>query len=229
MDRVLLKRLLGAGVVVALAVIVLPFVLQGDGYQASLRTDIPARPAPLQPLDTAVPEPSEDVRQQLQPPQPLPAPARPREIQLPEPKPTPAPMPKSEPQPASAPAPKAEPKTEAKPAPKVETRSQPKPEERPPEVRPVEPRVAAPPVAKPPAVGQWLVQLGSFSSESNAQTLRGQVQRAGLPCLMERLDIEGRTVWRVRAGPFASQSEADAALKKLQGGLKLGGMVMQVR
>ena len=33
----------------------------------------------------------------------------------------------------------------------------------------------------------------------------------------------------VRAGPFPGRAEADAALKRLQGGLNLGGMVMQVR
>ncbi|MDM7322835.1 MAG: sporulation protein, partial [Gammaproteobacteria bacterium] len=59
----MLKRLLGAGVIVALAVIVLPFFLQGEGYKAALRTDIPARPQPPQPLDTASLEPPADVRE----------------------------------------------------------------------------------------------------------------------------------------------------------------------
>lgn len=216
MDRVLLKRLLGAGVVVALAVIVLPFLLQGEGYEASLRTDLPARPAPLQPLDTAIPEPSEEVRQQLQPPHPLPVPAKPREVQPPEPKTEPAAVPRLEPKP----------KPESNTVSKVETRPQSKQESSPAEARPT---AAVASLSKPPVAGQWMIQLGSFSSEKNAQTLRGQVQRAGVACQLERLDIEGRTVWRVRAGPFNTQVEADAALKRLQGGLKLGGMVMQVR
>lgn len=227
MDRVLLKRLLGAGVIVALAVIVLPFALQGEGYKAALRTDIPARPLPPQPLDTASVEPPADVRELMEAPPPLPVPAETR-------------MEPSRDAPdvggkAQAPKP---------PPPEPEVKAAPKTQPQPPGPKPAmdAPRPAASlagadaaarpggaVAAKPMAVGQWMIQLGSFSSESNAQHLRGQVQRAGIPCLIEPLDIEGRKVWRVRAGPFASQAEADAALKRLQGGLKLGGMVMQVR
>jgi DedD protein len=213
-DRVVLKRLLGAGVVVALAVIVLPFILQGEGYKAALRTDIPPRPQPPQPLDTASREPPAEVRGLLEPPPPLPM----EQASVPPAEPAEEAAEAGASKPATAPPAKA-----ARPAPEAS-----KPE--------VAPNAAAHPSAQPPQVaakprpgGGWVIQLGSFTSESNAQKLRGQVQRVGIPCQIEPLDIEGRKVWRVRAGPFASQAEADAALKRLQGGLKLGGMVMQVR
>lgn len=259
MDRVLLKRLLGAGVIVALAVIVLPFILQGEGYQASLSTNIPARPQPPQPLDTAIPEPAADVREQLQAPPPLPMPmpgpglgpapriepaaaadapkaevrpqeakpqdTKPREVKLPEPKPEARPAPKVEPKPEGTTAPaKSQPQVQA-PATSAKPVTEPAAGKPAPAAAPAK----VEPAAKPAVAGQWLIQLGSFSAENNAQTLRGQVQRAGVPCLIEPLDIDGRKVWRVRAGPFASQAAADAALKRLQGGLKLGGMVMQIR
>ncbi|MEW5973684.1 MAG: SPOR domain-containing protein [Pseudomonadota bacterium] len=235
MDRVLLKRLLGAGVIVALAVIVLPFFLQGEGYKAALRTDIPARPQPPQPLDTASVEPPAEVHELLEPPPPLPmaqaSAPRTGPVQeaadagaaKPVPKPAAPPVPEVKPAPKPAPTPQA---TTAKPASEAS-----KPEAAPnAAVKPAAPS-AQPPLAaaKPQPGGVWMIQLGSFSAESNAQQLRGQVQRVGIACQIDPLDIEGRKVWRVRAGPFASQAEADAALKRLQGGLRLGGMVMQVR
>lgn len=224
----LLKRLLGAGVVIALAVIVLPFILQGSGYKASLNTDIPTRPQPLQPLDTAIPEPAADVREQLLPPVPLPVPAA-RNNTVVEP-PAPA-APQSSPKEIKL----AESQTPAKPVAKAE--SKPAPAKPDPVISKPAPEASTAPTPtaktetspKPMAMGQWFIQLGSFSAENNAQTLRSQVQRAGVPCLIEPLSIEGRKVWRVRAGPFKTQTEAEAALKRLQGGLKLGGMVMQVR
>lgn len=213
---------------IALAVIVLPFILQGSGYKASLNTDIPTRPQPLQPLDTAIPEPAPDVREQLQPPVPLPVPVAknnpvvepsapaasqlgPKEIKLAESQTSakPATKPESKPAPAKTDPVISKPATEAPSAPTPTAKTE----------TPL----------KPMAIGQWFIQLGSFSAETNAQTLRSQVQRAGVPCQIEPLSIEGRKVWRVRAGPFKTQAEAEAALKRLQGGLKLGGMVMQVR
>ncbi|MGK0673393.1 MAG: SPOR domain-containing protein [Halothiobacillaceae bacterium] len=224
MDRVLLKRLLGAGVMVALAVIVLPLFLQGEGYKAALHTDIPARPQPPQPLDTASRVPPPEVRELMESPPPLPMEQ--------------APLPRSEPTKeavgtgAAKPAPKpAAPLVpEAKPTPTPQAAGG----KSAPEISKPEgtPSAAGKPVAspiQPPSGGAWMIQLGSFSAETNAQQLHGQVQRVGIPCQIDPLDIDGRRVWRVRAGPFASQAEADAALKRLQNGLKLGGLVIQVR
>lgn len=243
MDRVLLKRLLGAGVMVALAVIVLPFVLQGEGYKAALRTDIPARPQPPQPLDTDRIEPPAEVRELMVPPPALPVAQAPVPRSEPnkeateagaskpaaKPAPAPAPEVKPAPKPAQPPAPAAPPSAAASNAVPEASKPEPAPKA---VAKPAAPTAQPAPSAtasKPQTGGVWMIQLGSFTAEANAQQLRSQVQRAGLPCLIEPLDIEGRKVWRVRAGPFATQSEADAALKRLQGGLKLGGMVMQVR
>ncbi|MEF3193700.1 MAG: SPOR domain-containing protein, partial [Halothiobacillaceae bacterium] len=213
----MLKRLLGAGVVVSLAVILLPFFLQGEGYKAALRTDIPARPQPPQPLDTASREPPAQVRELLEPPPPLPMAqasgphTEPAQVAAdagaakPVPKPAVPPVPEVKPAPKSAPT--THQATTAKPASEAS-----KPEVVPnAAVKPTAPS-AQPPLAaaKPQPGGVWMIQLGSFSAESNAQQLRGQVQRAGIPCQIEPLNIEGRKVWRVRAGPFASQAEADA-------------------
>ena len=209
MDRVLLKRLLGAGVLVALAVIVLPFILQGEGYKASLKTDIPVRPQPPQPLDTSMVEPPAEVRERLQPPPPLPV----REL------------PPDAPEGVAEKAPESTGGTGEAGAAVVLPLQTPAVSEPRPAAEPAQP--VEPP--RPSDLGPWMIQLGSFSAESNALNLRGQVRRAGFPCEIEKITIEGRTVWRVRAGPFPGRVEADAALKRLQGGLNLGGMVMQVR
>ena len=181
MDRVLLKRLLGAGVLVALAVIVLPFILQGEGYKANLKTDIPVRPQPPQPLDTSMVEPPAEVRERLQPPPPLPVREPPSDA--PEGVAEKAPQSTSGTGEAGAsvvlplqPPAVSEPKATAKPAQAVE-----------------------PPRSSD--LGSWMIQLGSFSAESNALNLRDQVRRAGFPCEIEKITIEGRTVWPCAQAP----------------------------
>jgi cell division protein FtsN len=75
----------------------------------------------------------------------------------------------------------------------------------------------------------WFIQLGSFTAESNAQNLLAQVQRAGVSARVEKIDVNGNSVWRVSSGSYATREEADAALGRLKARLNLGGMVKQVR
>lgn len=71
------------------------------------------------------------------------------------------------------------------------------------------PAPAPAPVAKPaPAAEAYIVQVAAFSSEARARSVAksagGTVSRAG-------------NLWRVRVGPFASQSDAQAALARVKG------------
>lgn len=205
MNTILFKRVLGAGVVIALAAIILPFLLQGEGYRASLRTDIPERPQAPEPLDTGLPDLPSEVREKLVEPPPLPVPKPPSEVK-------PAAIAADDPM-----------VKELRIPPEQSVASQNRPVSNPaPEVKQAGAKHA-------PRPGQWLIQLGSFSDEANALTLQSRLRAAGMDSYIEALKIDGRPIWRVRAGPFATKEQADAALKRLQGRLKLGGIVMQVR
>jgi len=257
MNSRLRKRFLGAGVVVALAAIILPFLLQGEGYKAnrqlaeSAQTRIPARPPAAVSLDTNTPPPPEDVRaaliepESLPDPVPVPKPAQPVAVKPPQSEPA---KPKPVPLPATPPAPK--PVTEVKvkpldkpvekPAEKLPAKSLEAPAPKPVE-KPILPPVTQPatqPVAKPappasttpPAQAEaWLIQLGSFTAESNAQNLLTQVQGVGVKAKVERIEVKGSPVWRVTSGTYATRAEADAALNVLKTRLNLGGMVRSAR
>ena len=280
MNRQLRKRFLGAGVVVALAALILPFLMQGEGYKANQRlaedakTRIPERPAAPVRLDTQVPPAPADVRDALVEPEDLPEPLAP-----PASAPATAPaVAKSTPAPVAAvkPAP-AEP-IKPKPVPsstdvKVKPLDRPldKPVEKPaeklaskplepskPAAPPVTPLVSAPLTSTPPApatkpvesnakpaskpaesVGAepastaakeaWVIQLGSFTAEANAQKLLEQAQRGGVSAKVEKIEVKGSPVWRVSSQTYASRAEADAALKALQARQNLSGMVRAVR
>jgi DedD protein len=215
MNRLLSKRLLGAGVVLALAAMILPFLLQGEGFKANQQLSaeankaIPQRPPVPVSLDTEVPEPSEDVRSALVEPQPLPVPV---------------PVTK----------PNSTPPTPTKPAEAQKAKPVPKPAPMPAPTKPVV-VVPAPILAPTPTspaevkAGMWSIQLGSFTAESNAQNLLAQVQRAGVSARVEKVDVKGSSVWKVSSGSYATREEADAALGRLKTRLNLGGMVKQVR
>ncbi|MBM4222082.1 MAG: hypothetical protein FJ170_09070, partial [Gammaproteobacteria bacterium] len=74
----------------------------------------------------------------------------------------------------------------------------------------------------PPAAGQWYVQLGSFSSRQNAEGLEKKLAAAGFDATIRKSD-KG-SLLRVLAGPRADR---DAAVI-LQGKLKAAGYTGQV-
>ena len=75
-------------------------------------------------------------------------------------------------------------------------------------------------------VSAWIVQLGSFTDEENAQSLNKNLREAGYPAFVEPLKRNGKTSYRVRVGPEIKRSEADKLLKKLKEKMKLDGIVV---
>ncbi|MGD9888421.1 MAG: SPOR domain-containing protein [Halothiobacillaceae bacterium] len=262
MNNTLRKRVLGAGVVVALAAIILPFLLQGEGYRANrqlaedVQTRIPPRPPAAASLDTHTPPPPEDVREALIEPedlaQPVPTPSATSPAVPPAVSAAASKPPVSEPVKAkSVPEVKVKPldKPIEKPAEKLPTKPIDKPADKPsskpvdtpapklaekpitpPQVKPLETPAAQTSAVAPAAKTEaWIIQLGSFTAESNAQTLLAQVQRAGVSAKVERIEVKGSPVWRVTSGTYATRAEADAALNVLKSRQNLGGMVRSVR
>jgi DedD protein len=92
------------------------------------------------------------------------------------------------------------------------------------------PAAATPVVAKPAPTaaaprtatagsGDWAVQVGAFGSAESARKLVGQLQNDGLSSYVAPLSRNGKTLHRVRVGPVDTRAEADklAARVKARG------------
>ncbi len=73
----------------------------------------------------------------------------------------------------------------------------------------------------------WVVQLGSFSSKVNADKLNLQLRKSGFPAFVEPIKQKNETAYRVRVGPELLRSDADALLKQIKTKMKLDGIVLQ--
>jgi cell division septation protein DedD len=90
--------------------------------------------------------------------------------------------------------------------------------------------VATPAAAKPPAkstakpaakaksvsVTEYWIQAGSFSSASRAEEVSRRLEERGLATRTITRDLNGKTHFRVRVGPYASRAEADKFLGWIQ-------------
>ena len=86
---------------------------------------------------------------------------------------------------------------------------------------PAAPTVAATPTPRPAATapattGRNLVQIGIFSVEANAKRAADSVRKAGIAANILRESSQGKTFWRVTAGPAATGGR-DAMLTKVKG------------
>lgn len=199
MDDKLKQRLVGAAVIVALAAIFIPMILEGpDDGMGPVGSNLP--PAPeykvkdrVEPL--VLPPPPETGAGTASEPAGVPdAP----EAALPEtgtlaeaepaPSPAPAPAPEPAPKPAPAPAPESAPAPAPAPAP-------------------------AQPAATPAPASGWVVQVASFSQQANAERLQERLQEQGYQAFVESASTGSGSTWRVRVGPVPER----AAAEKLQG------------
>ncbi len=78
----------------------------------------------------------------------------------------------------------------------------------------------------PTAAGGWAVQLGAFGSVDDANKLNGRLRAAGFPGFVDKFTIEGKILWRVRAGPEIERANADKLRDRIKEKLKVGGLVV---
>ena len=85
-----------------------------------------------------------------------------------------------------------------------------------------EPARTAPPAPAAATDGaRYILQAGSFASSSDAEALKARIALLGLVARVETAEIDGRTMHRVRMGPYATASELAEAKQKLgNGGLE---------
>ena len=236
MDRALKQRLVGASVLIALAVIVLPMLLGGrpEGSSDSSKIEIPPKPPELDfesrrfPVgesarnDGSPPETQSDVLRRLPQPPPEPSPERTRE-RLPDPGSDPAaddasvvditPLGERDGdgvQPAE---------TDSANELDAEIIAARDPLDE--EVDRIMNEGAGnegagdtSPTVDEPGQGRYLVQVASFGSAENANRLAATLREAGYDVLLDSVTSDVGVLNRVRIGPYASESDAtDAAAR----------------
>lgn len=78
--------------------------------------------------------------------------------------------------------------------------------------------------AQQPAAGSWVVQLGSFTEERNAQSLRDRLRKANIPAFVQESG-GGKGRFRVLVGPEKDRRRADATRKQILARFKIDGFV----
>ena len=73
----------------------------------------------------------------------------------------------------------------------------------------------------------WVVQLGSFSSKDNAESLNAKLKKSGYRSFVQPIKENGTTQYRVRVGPELRRSDVEDLKNKIKGDLKLDGIIVQ--
>lgn len=66
------------------------------------------------------------------------------------------------------------------------------------------------------ATTQWWVQAASYRDPRIAQHGEGRLEALGLPAQLQKTQVAGTELWRLRAGPFTSRGRAEAARQRLE-------------
>jgi DedD protein len=191
MDQGLKERLVGAAVLVAIGVWLIPWVLDGPETPLETGTNSLQLPAAEEPMpmrtqtlrldDTTVP-PTEETA--VLPPAPAATAGEPAANE-------------------ASPAP---PETSAATTP---ARAAPSPEPRSAAAEPPKPAATA-------ASGAWIVQLGVFGEEANARRMAQRSSTFGYKADVSSYRANGRTLYRVRVGSATSRGQADATASALR-------------
>ena len=194
MDDALKARLIGAAVLVALAVILIPELLSGRKPETSdAATAAAARGTRTVTIDLtgASPGAAPVVTQATAPPLAAPAP----QAASPQPRPQ-----------AASPQPR--PQADSSPAKPADTAA--------PQPPPTTTAVVTPTPAIP-ARGGWAVQVGAFGATATADKLARELQSAGYKAYVSPVARSGKTLYRVRVGPEAERSRAEVLAVSLKG------------
>jgi cell division protein FtsN len=82
------------------------------------------------------------------------------------------------------------------------------------------PSNSVPPVTKVTGDAHYILQAGAFGGSGDAEAVKAKIAMLGLNARVESAAIGGKTVYRVRMGPYGTASElADAKGKLASGGL----------
>ncbi len=206
MEQKAKQRLIGAAVLVALAVIFIPMMLKGPVDRGTVNVPIEIPPRPNMPVSGQTPAEGDRMSQEAPTPvygesntstsdnapaaqgnEQAPAPTKAESITATAQQPASSTEPK-----ASAPAEKSEP---------VATRT-------------------------PPELAEWAVQVGSFRSKPNALGLRDQLRNKGYDAYVDEVKLDGKPLYRLRVGPVAKRPKAEELAHKLKSEEKMNALVV---
>ncbi|HEY9571507.1 MAG TPA: SPOR domain-containing protein, partial [Pusillimonas sp.] len=74
---------------------------------------------------------------------------------------------------------------------------------------------AKPPVAAAGAQTTYYLQAGAFRSENDAEAMKARILLLGLPAQVQKAQVNGTTVNRVRVGPFKGIDEMNRSRARL--------------
>ncbi len=232
MERALKERIVGAVVLVALVVLVVPVFLDGPPGNGEMHTErVPLPGQDAQKTQTVVLE-----RQRSEPvPAQSAAASAGDETEAAKPaRDNPGDSPAVPVTAASAPPeernedPKGKPDAEPDAKTNDKTVSADPPEVRTADVgssaaRPAATRAAT--AATMSTTGMFAVQLGSFSNKANAETLAAELRRQGFAAFLSRLDAGAGPLHRVRVGPQKDRQAAESMAARLAAGGHKGQVV----
>ncbi len=199
MNQLLKQRLVGAVVLVSLAVIFIPIILEGPEHEWSPRTQ--GMPEPPQITYHA----EDDVEL------PLPVEAPPEAAG-----PAPGGV-TAEPQSRSP--------VDAGSATAIQPSSGNEPAAAAPAPAPQPVRASPPPV--PAASGDWVIQVGRFTQRLNAQGLRDRLKKAGYAAFLREDKSDSGQSWQVLVGPLKTRGDAEKIRDELASKRHLKGFVIQ--
>lgn len=205
------QRIIGALVLVSLAVIFVPMMFdEPHSERESTSIKIPEEP-PFPEVETPEPDIPDTPAYRIEEPG-----EDDPEVAVPEPTPEeqPEPSPTVETQQVSQPdsgEPEPEPEPEAEPEPEPEPENAGTNDDGAEFTRSLE--------------GAWVVQLGSFGSGDNARNLRDKVREKGYNSHLQQITRGDAELTRVFSGPFAEKAEAERAKQVLDKAFGLNSLV----
>ena len=79
--------------------------------------------------------------------------------------------------------------------------------------------------SKPVVTKGWIVQVGAFSDVDNANRLKENLVRHGYAPELDKIALNKNQVVRVRVGPYVTEAEARTALSRIARELSVKGVV----
>ena len=218
MDIALKQRLVGAVVLVALGVVFIPMLLDGptDRQDRPVNVQIPEMPEGRYETRRLALDPAQAPREESPEPRLVRTPGPSPGSDVPE---VVVARPETKPR-APSPAPLETSPVTAEPArPGASTGVQ----EEADGASPAEESTAAVAPARAPALsGEWVIQLGSFSQQANAERLVTRAREEGFEAWSEPIPVGDSIVHRVRAGAWSERDEAMVVAARLVELMALG-------
>ncbi len=200
METTLKQRLIGAAVIIALAVIFVPMILDGSGRQESVALNMEVPPDPTFIFNSDLPDPKK-----LDEIPPIRRPEKSNsEIQVPE---SSSIQPKIKDKPSSETAEKNKP-VQTENETNVSTATQAA------KSRVVEAAVNH--IKVNPALNAWAVQVAAFGEKDKALALQEKLLTSNLSAFTERSGSGNKVIYRVKVGPELKRENAEKLRDKIQ-------------